>query len=89
MVENLLVQGAGEIVAEMIRDEINLYKQSHVSYYAPSNKAPILKLKDINWKDRRPAQMLGLTKDEFELCRRLRWDVSDLNFYKTPDKSAK
>lgn len=70
-VENLLVQGCGYFLAELIDRERN-------SGY---NHNGIPKLKDINWKEKRPAQMLGLNKEEFRHMRRMRWNVEDLERY--------
>lgn len=40
------------------------------------------KLEDINWKEKRPAQMLGLTKEEFRQMRRGQWTAADLKKYR-------
>ena len=71
-VENLLVQGCGYFLAELIDRERN-------SGY---DHGGIPKLKDINWKEKRPAQMLGLNKEEFRHMRRMRWNVEDLERYR-------
>lgn len=70
-VENLLVQGCGYFLAELIDREKN-------SGY---DHGGIPKLKDVNWKEKRPAQMLGLNKEEFRHMRRMRWNVEDLELY--------
>ena len=57
-VENLIVQGAGKMIAGAIREECRSY------YYNPGAAA---KLEWVNWKEKRPAAMLGLSKPEFEL----------------------
>lgn len=71
-VENLLVQGCGYFLAELIDRERN-------SGY---DHGGIPKLKDINWKEKRPAQMLGLNKEEFRHMRRMCWNVEDLERYR-------
>lgn len=71
-VENLLVQGCGCFLVELIDKERD-------SGY---DHGGIPKLKDINWKEKRPAQMLGLNKDEFRYMRRMRWNVEDLERYR-------
>lgn len=71
-VENLLVQGCGRFLAELIDKERN-------SGY---DHGGIPKLKEINWKEKRPAQMLGLNKEEFRHMRRMRWNVEDLERYR-------
>ena len=42
----------------------------------------IPKLEEVNWKEKRPAQMLGLTKDEFRHMRQGHWNAEDLGKYK-------
>lgn len=58
-IENLIVQGAGRLIADAIRHECN-------SYYYNAAAAP--KLDWVNWKEKRPAAMLGLSKPEFKLA---------------------
>lgn len=71
-VENLLVQGCGRFLDELIDKERNSY----------ADHGGIPKLKEINWKERRPAQMLGLNKEEFRHMRQMRWSVEDLERYR-------
>lgn len=71
-VENLLVQGCGYFLSELIDRARN-------SGY---DHGGIPKLKDVNWKEKRPAQMLGLNKEEFRHMRRMRWNVEDLERYR-------
>ena len=73
-VENLLVQGAGKILAEMIR------RDCKSSYWGSDVNIP--KLKDVNWKDKRPAQMLGLTKEEFRWAVRQEWSLDELEIFR-------
>lgn len=73
-VENLVMQGAGHLVATMIENECTRY-----SYQAPKG-CP--KLESINWKEKRPAQMLGLNKDEFRVCMEQKWTQDELEVYK-------
>lgn len=71
-VENLLVQGCGKLVADWIREE------EESSYYTGG----IPKLAYVNWKEKRPAQMLCLSKEEFRYLRQMGWDEEDLDRYK-------
>ena len=71
-VENLLVQGCGKLVNEWIRRE-------HESCMYGGR---IPKLEQVNWKEKRPAQMLGLTKEEFRQMRRGKWNADMLAVYK-------
>lgn len=59
-VENLLVQGCGKLVADWIREET---ERSNYTGGIP-------KLADVNWKEKRPAQMLCLSREEFRRLRR-------------------
>lgn len=71
-VENLLVQGCGRFLAELIDQEKS----------GSSDHGGIPKLKDINWKEKRPAQMMGLNKEEFRHMQRMCWNVEDLERYR-------
>ena len=71
-VENLLVQGCGNLVRTWIKKEMDS------GYY----RGGIPKLEEVNWKEKRPAQMLGLTKDEFRHMRQGHWNAEDLGKYK-------
>ncbi|MDE6590273.1 MAG: PcfJ domain-containing protein, partial [Oscillospiraceae bacterium] len=72
-VENLLVQGCGPLVAEWIKAERNRY----------GDRGGVPKLKTVNWKEKRPAQMLGLNREELRWLRRMKWGADDLRLYKT------
>lgn len=72
--ENLVTQGCGALVGEMIRDESYRYS------YERARGVP--KLPEINWKEKRPARMLGLTKEEFRFCRQFKWTTEELQFYR-------
>lgn len=75
-VENLLVQGAGNILAEMIvRDAVSKSYYSYTSIKIPE-------LKDIKWKEKRPAQMLGLSKDELRFARQQNWTLKELELFR-------
>lgn len=73
-IENLIVQGAGDLIKEMINNACER------GYYEPPKVAPTLP--QINWKEKRPAQMLGLTKEEFRVFKIQGWASLDLSFYK-------
>lgn len=77
-VENLLVQGCGRFLVELIDNE----KSSGTDH------GGIPKLPDVNWKEKRPAQMLGLNKEEFRYMRQMRWNVEDLERYRLVKKSG-
>ena len=79
-VENLVVQGAARLVNEMIKDDVEA--EQYVGGYLRRNYSIIPKLPMLNWKERRPAQMLRLTKDEYRECVRMGWDVAALRLYR-------
>lgn len=70
-IENLVVQGCGGMLADAIDRETD-------DYY---NKG-LPGLSWINWKEKRPARMLGLNKEEFALFIRKKWGRDDLAKYK-------
>lgn len=71
-VENLLVQGFGPLVAELIREEAG----------SCGYRGGIPKLPEVNWREKRPAAMLGLNREELRLVRELGWNASDLKLYR-------
>ena len=75
-VENLVVQGASSLLTE-------IFAGASVSYgYYRQDHHYTLDTKCIDWKKRKPHEMLGLTKIEFEMIRRNKWDLRTLEFYK-------
>lgn len=77
-VENLLMQGCGRLLVELIDREKSSW----------SDHGGIPRLNIINWKERRPAQMLGLNKEEFRHLRQMRWIVEDLERYQLVKKAG-
>lgn len=75
-VENLLVQGAGHLVQEMIERDCTR------GYHGWNGEVNIPKLEDVCWRERRPSQMLGLTKDVFRVAVAQKWNVAELNTFK-------
>ena len=74
-IENLVMQGAGALVAEMIDDDM----RNREYCYPQHQGVPEL---GINWKENRPAQMLRLTKEEFKRCVAEKWDELALIYYR-------
>ena len=72
--ENLIMQGCGALVGEMIRAEC--YRHSYERARGVPN------LPEIDWKEKRPAKMLGLTGEEFRFCREFKWTPEELQFYR-------
>jgi hypothetical protein len=69
--ENLIVQGCGKMIAEAICRECNRYGSNGSA-----------RLEWIDWKQKRPAKMLGLNKQEFSVCVQEQWTQDDLARYK-------
>ena len=63
-VENLVTAGLGNLVGDGINDEM---KYHYYTGLAPQTAAP--KLEWVDWKEKRPAQMLGMTKQELRTWR--------------------
>ena len=73
-IENLVVQGCGFLVGELVESE------SHRYSYQRAKGVP--RMEAINWKEVRPSKMLGLDKDAFQFCRDMKWEESTLLFYR-------
>lgn len=73
-IENLITQGAGHIVNELIRAETG------VSGWKDNDKG-LTKLEGIDWTQKRPAQMLRLNKDEFRVMQDMAWDTYHWQLY--------
>lgn len=63
-VENLITAGLGNLVGDGIDSEM---ARRYYTGIAPQTAAP--KLEWVNWKEKRPAQMLGMTKQELRTWR--------------------
>lgn len=74
-VENLIMQGAGRIVNDKIK------ATTYYDGYYGQTRYVRTDLKGIDWKQLRPAQMLGLTKDEYNYAISHKWDNDDITFY--------
>lgn len=76
-VENLLVQGAGRILCDMIA------RDCKPTGYGWNGEVNIPHLKDVVWRDRRPAQMLKLNKDEFKCAVQQNWSLEELEVFRS------
>ena len=67
-VENLVTHGQSHILNELFGDAMRgmVWRENHRGVAIPEG---------INFEERRPAQMLGLTKEEFRWMREMRWDT--------------
>lgn len=68
-VECLLTSGAGKLLAEMIAGEV---KERYAS----------MQLKEVDWKKKRPCEMLGLDRQELRRAVREKWTAKELQWYK-------
>lgn len=73
-VENLITMGCGELLNSMMAAETQGY------YYSRPKGVP--KLEEINWKERRPSKMLGLTAEELHWCVLMGWNRQELDFFR-------
>lgn len=66
-VENLVTNGQSHILNELFKDGMKgqSWRENHRGVCIPVG---------INFEERRPAQMMGLTKEEFRWMREMRWD---------------
>ncbi len=71
-VENLVMQGMSKTVNEKL-DKLNS------PYYG--NMKSVKDITGINWKAKKPNEMLGLSKEEFRLAKRFRWGLENIDFY--------
>lgn len=79
-VENLVTAGLGNLVGDGINDEM---KYHYYTGLAPQTAAP--KLEWVDWKEKRPAQMLGMTKQELRTWREYGLGVDCLRTWKELD----
>ena len=68
-VENLVMQGAGKLVDELLNAELLTYSYQRASGYA--------KLEDIRWKEKKPCKMLGMTKEQFRTFKERGWGKAE------------
>ena len=73
-IENLVMQGAAPLLDSLILEN-SRYKSSYRGGY------PTMNLPEVDWKEVRPARMLGLTKPEFRAAISAKWGVKELTFY--------
>ena len=79
-IENLIVQGAGKLVNNMIDS------RTYSGGYYGQSRVCRSTIEGIDWHQRRPAQMLGLTKEEFRIAVSDKWKSGWLDFYKKNKK---
>lgn len=77
-VENLVMQGLSNFVNQLI------YANSGGSYYS-AVKVRMPK-QGVDWKKKKPHEMLSLTKEEFDYVKKAKWHLDDIEFYKFTKK---
>ena len=76
--ENLVMQGAGRLLGELLNDESE--DGGYYTYYGyTSRKAPLLK--ELHWKEARPTKILELTKEELRRCITNAWNAETYRFF--------
>lgn len=76
-VENLLVQGCGNLLNEIMN-----HHTTCTGYYGNRAYISVNGIGEINWKEKRPSSMLGLNRYEFNRMKSERWDMTDIAIYK-------
>lgn len=76
--ENLVMQGAGRLLGELLNDESE--EGGYYTYYGyTARKAPLLK--ELHWKEARPTKILELTKEELRRCITNAWNAETYRFF--------
>ena len=76
-VENLITAGFAWLLADGIRREMKT-----AGYYAQTPICPMPRLPWVNWKEKRPAQMLGLNKAEARALKEKGYSLEKLELWK-------
>ena len=79
-IENIVMAGASRLVNGLIEKSA---EQSY--YYKPKYRGII---QGVNWKEKAPAKMLGLTKPELGIVVRERWGADMLDYFMVVKASA-
>lgn len=74
-VENLITSGLGKMLGDAIYNESFLFT-GYCNEYVRVPKLPW-----INWKEKRPAQMLGLTREQLRRTKADGWDAERYRFW--------
>ena len=87
-VETLITAGAGNILADLIREE-----KENRSYYGGDYRNNIPQLKALSWKKKRPSELLGMDREQLRQVRDkltgkglLNWlDTKDSGLFRLPE----
>lgn len=87
--ENLVMQGAGGLLTELMdRENKDRNNQGYYSIRYDNDFRACPKLEGINWKEARPSKMLGLTPEEFRLCVKDKWGDQFYEAYRALRRSG-
>lgn len=76
-IENLVVQHLDPLLNDLIWRNC---RQTN-GYYS-CRRQPTTRLPEINWKEKKPARMLGLTKPELQAAIAYQWGGAELDFFR-------
>jgi hypothetical protein len=81
-VENLVTAGAASLLNEIIAENTQ-YNSSKIELQG------VLKTSTINWRERSPSKMLGLTRDELRMCVADEWSLDLLRIFQTEKREGR
>ena len=77
-VENLITSGMGLLVGDGIREE----EQRSGSYYYVRTSVPLPKLAWVDWQEKKPSRMLGVTREGLRMIRGAGWKLNEFQAYR-------
>ena len=77
-VENLITSGMGLMVGDGIREE----EQRSGSYYYVRTSVPLPRLAWVDWQEKKPSRMLGVTREGLRLIRGAGWKLNEFQAYR-------
>ena len=77
-VENLITSGMGLLVGDGIREE----EQRSGSYYYVRTSVPLPRLAWVDWQEKKPSRMLGVTREGLRLIRGAGWKLNEFQAYR-------
>lgn len=76
-VENLITSGMGLLVGDGIREE----EQRSGSYYYVRTSVPLPRLAWVDWQEKKPSRMLGVTREGLRLIHEAGWKLNEFQAY--------
>ena len=77
-VENLITSGMGLLVGDGIREE----EQRSGSYYYVRTSVPLPRLAWVDWQEKKPSRMLGVTREGLRQIREAGWKLNEFQAYR-------